>query len=229
MVPLLPIILGVGVGGGGGGGGVNDTGAPVDATKSFTFVPNGTVLRMLVNVEAGKVAFVPEGTVSTVDKTLLYVVLPIRVSTSADTLNLLAPGVVAYVCWRETGQSTKVDEAQSTPVKVAVVLTVVVTMLFWRPSSLFPKPRPVTAGTLAVVVVVAATVFCTAQMLASVVYQIGMVVSGCGPQVCVPSTKVAPAAAPRASVYSSRTRRWHPLSSATDEPSTYVANSATLA
>ena len=68
-----------------------------------------------------------------------------------------------------------------------------------------------------------------AHILAKVVYQTGTVVVAAGPHVYVSTAAVAPAAAPRAMVYSAAAANLQPFSSALVVPLTCRAKSATYA
>lgn len=91
-------------GGGGGGGGTYETGLPVVASTLLTFVAKGIVSRTASRVVAGKVAFEPEGTVTT-----SVVVL-----------------VTFLVLRRDAGHSTRPVDKHTRPVNVTSSLSVVV-------------------------------------------------------------------------------------------------------
>lgn len=97
------------------------------------------------------------------------------------------------VLWREAGQLIRVGEMQLTPVYVYLVVVVVVV----KPSCL--------AMLRALMVGVGVALGLITHNEPICVFQIGMVVSGAGPQVLPPISMVAPAAAPIANWYACAT------------------------
>jgi hypothetical protein len=123
------------------------------------------------------------------------------------------------VFWRLIGQLISPEDRQLTIWYVVVEVVVVKEESSRRPSS----ARAVING-----VVVAVVVFVAAQILVSVVYHTGTVVSGDGPhEYDLSIARVAPAAAPNANVYSATAANSQSSLSATVEALTCTRKSAT--